>query len=518
VTQVYSACDPSITIERYSGITRKNRTITKVIGVCPDSSAGCTNTDIDTTASAIYGRVLHYKDGNIIKEPIKVDTDVFNRITNKFKLEMKSLSRRMARLPRSSIPKMFSCARKRALYEKACTSLVDKSIAHKDSFVQAFPKYEVVPNVNKVARAIQTRTYRYHLELATYLKRIEHVVYNNIQRVFKSDTPVVMKGVNHNQMGEIIYNKWSSFNRPVAIGIDAHRFDMHVTEEFLKLEHDIYKSFFPSDNNLYNLLLWQLKTYGKAYMYDGHMKYHMKGRRLSGDMNTSLGNCIIMCCVVYSYLKDQNIKFDFVNNGDDGVIFIEKRDLSCMDGFIDHCSLLGFRMAIEAPVEVIEELEFCQTKPVLINGKYAMIRNLSAILNKGYSFAKKFVNEKEFRKHLYQLGVGGLSMFAGVPVHQEVYELLVKNGLPHTLDKQKIQTTLPYTLRENLDSLKYSTFVPSLETRISYFKAFGLWPHQQLEVTKLILEMRPIEFKYANDNKTNCACAIDFLVNSNNPA
>lgn len=46
---------------------------------------------------------------------------------------------------------------------------------------------------------------------------------------------------------------------------------------------------------------------------------------MSGDMNTALGNCMLMCCLIISYLESKNIKYDFINNGDDAVLFLERK-------------------------------------------------------------------------------------------------------------------------------------------------------------------------------------------------
>jgi hypothetical protein len=50
---------------------------------------------------------------------------------------------------------------------------------------------------------------------------------------------------------------------------------------------------------LAELLKWQLQNKGFARTIDGLIKYSVEGCRMSGDMNTALGNCTIMCALVY---------------------------------------------------------------------------------------------------------------------------------------------------------------------------------------------------------------------------
>lgn len=71
-----------------------------------------------------------------------------------------------------------------------------------------------------------------------------------------------------------------------------------MSVQALKWEHSIYNAMFRSDE-LAELLGWQLTNKGFARTTDGLIKYEVKGCRMSGDMNTALGNCMIMCALVY---------------------------------------------------------------------------------------------------------------------------------------------------------------------------------------------------------------------------
>jgi hypothetical protein len=117
---------------------------------------------------------------------------------------------------------------------------------------------------------------------------IEKKVYKAIDEVFGS--PTVMSSYNAQQLADILHSKWSQFDKPVCVGMDASRFDQHVSTQALRFEHDLYYNIFGKAPFLQQLLSWQLDNRGRAYASDGRFYYRKRGSRMSGDMNTSLGN------------------------------------------------------------------------------------------------------------------------------------------------------------------------------------------------------------------------------------
>lgn len=71
-------------------------------------------------------------------------------------------------------------------------------------------------------------------------------------------------------------------------------------------------------------------------------------------MNTSSGNCMIMVSLVYSYMKTLGIDWRLANNGDDCVLFIERQHFSKLSNLKEWFHTVGFDMAVEEPVDVIE--------------------------------------------------------------------------------------------------------------------------------------------------------------------
>lgn len=83
---------------------------------------------------------------------------------------------------------------------------------------------------------------------------------------------VVAKGLTIDETGKLMAEKWHKFSRPVGVGIDASRFDQHVSKQALEWEHSIYNAIFQS-GELAAALKWQIHNVGFARSKDGCIKY-----------------------------------------------------------------------------------------------------------------------------------------------------------------------------------------------------------------------------------------------------
>jgi hypothetical protein len=133
---------------------------------------------------------------------------------------------------------------------------------------------------------------------------------------------VILKGMNAHATAEQLRSNWDSFTQPVAVGLDASRFDQHVSHAALCWEHSVYNGVFRS-SELRRLLRWQLVNHGVARTEGQRIDYTTNGCRMSGDINTSLGNCLIMSSIVLAYCETRGITARLSNNGDDCVLILE---------------------------------------------------------------------------------------------------------------------------------------------------------------------------------------------------
>lgn len=370
-------------------------------------------------------------------------------------------------------------AEKKRVYELAHESLKLLPVSVQDSRVEgAFVKCEKV-NAKKgdpAPRIIQPRSVRYNIEVGRYLAPVEHSIYEAIDELWGGKT--VMKGYNAAEIGEIISTKWDMFDEPVALGLDASRFDQHVSVDALKFEHGVYNLIFDSPE-LSRLLKWQLLNRGVAHADDAVFFYRKVGSRMSGDMNTALGNIIIMCLMVLRYVQERGVKAQLINNGDDCTLFFERRDIPRMvEGLHEWFLQYGFNIVEEPLAYELEHIEFCQMHPVCVDGQWVMVRNMANSLTKD-AISIRSRNLDDLQGWMHCVGMCGLAMASGVPVQQEYYKFFVRSGrkgkrLHHVEGRSGLTWfSAGMTARERpvADS-----------TRVSFWKAFGIDPAMQLNI------------------------------------
>jgi hypothetical protein len=271
------------------------------------------------------------------------------------------------------------------------------------------------------------------------------------------------------------------FVDPVYFGIDAAKFDMHVTEKVLRLEHSVYLHMYKNDPLLSRLLDWQIDNVGNGVVSDGSLHFKIKGTRFSGDINTSLGNVMIMVNLISSYFDNQKIDYRLINNGDDAYVVCERKNAHVVKGFVPHAVTCGFRIELEDPVYELEHVRFCQMAPIEYEpGKYVMVRDPKNLLQKDimsfHDLSKKTIREK----WMYAVGYGGLAMYGNIPVLRDFYNYYHKTGNPNSnmlSGDREIQNSAYFYWGRGLIP-EYRHIHPIC--RLSYFKAFNVTPDEQV--------------------------------------
>jgi len=132
--------------------------------------------------------------------------------------------------------------RKRVAYQNALERIRSEGLnLERDSSVSVFVKFEKTDRTSKsdpVPRVISPRDPKFNIALGRYLRPIEERIFKAIGKMFGH--PTVMKGMDTDTTARVLHEKWESFNKPVAIGLDASRFDQHVSADALRHEHSIY--------------------------------------------------------------------------------------------------------------------------------------------------------------------------------------------------------------------------------------------------------------------------------------
>jgi hypothetical protein len=381
--------------------------------------------------------------------------------------------------------------RRRTIYEQAFASLARTPVQRRDASINAFVKCEKIlekPGKELVPRLIQPRHPRYNASVGVYIKPIEGQMYKILRKMTQCKLPVVLKGLNAKQSGEVFKAKWDRFRNPVAVGFDANRFDQHVSKQALEWEHSVYELFYDGVDKaeLQRLLTWQVKNFGRVSAPDGFLTYRVTGCRMSGDMNTSLGNCLIMVSLVFHIVETLGIKvWELANNGDDCVLIVEEQDLRLLEEVPQMLLDFGFSVTMEPPVRELESVEFCQTHPVECADGWRMVRNLEATLSKDATTMLPVEVGDGLRAYFKAIGDCGLALTYGVPVFQEYYSMLIRSGVESNVTKATSWDCGMVRLATGMAAMDLE-ITPAV--RVSFWKAFGVAPDAQLALEKAYAE------------------------------
>lgn len=368
-------------------------------------------------------------------------------------------------------------------YASAALNLARRGARRNFGYLKTFIKAEFYngrKKKNPCPRLIQPRSPEYNILIGRYLRPIEKMVYKSIDRVYKHH--VVLKCDSAWKRADHIAKYWKEFSDPCFVGLDASRFDQHVSAEALKFEHGLYNSIFHS-HELAEYLRWQIDNVGFANLPDGAVKYKVNGCRMSGDMNTALGNVYLMCAMTHSFLSNlpSEVKWRFINDGDDCGIFIDRKHLHLLETLPEHHLGYGFEMEVEAPVYNMEDIEFCQSRPVELSpGKYMMVRNIHKAMAHDWINIRSR-NYATFEELSVATGRCGLALYADVPVLSEMYAAMTR--FAHREDRvcrilEEEFSGIGRTWRM-FASAKRDILVDETCARVSIYKAFGILPDTQ---------------------------------------
>lgn len=247
----------------YNGYPSKTRRFHVASNMGPNHDYGVYNNNVATVERALLERYFTCKVGNTFQRALQVDKTAFKeQYLDEFRSRVVELVAPNLRI--MSLKETLELYRgpKYRVYERAYVSLTRQSVRKKDAHLRAFAKFEKLL-LSKAARIINPRDPRYNLCLGKYLKKAEKVYYAAINEVWQScSDATIIKGFNVIESASILRAKWNRFANPVAVGLDAKKFDMHVSMAALTYEHSFYKMAFNYNKQLCSLLNWQLLNKG----------------------------------------------------------------------------------------------------------------------------------------------------------------------------------------------------------------------------------------------------------------
>lgn len=461
------------------GTSVKVRRVFQVGGIGPPLKFGVHNNSLANLRRGLMERVYYVEDSskNLVPAP-SPNPGVFKEL-QPFRSKLLSIVGPHSKCSEGRFIDFYNGRRKR-IYEAAVQSLGERAVERKDSFLTTFVKAEKInfsAKPDPAPRVIQPRNVRYNVRVGQYLRPLEHHMYHAVDKIWKG--PTIMKGYSVEQLGGIVEQAWGEFVSPCAIGFDMKRFDQHVSRSALEWEHSLYLPVFDNDPDLQRLLAWQISNKGWGRASDGSIKYSVDGCRMSGDMNTAMGNCLLACAIVWKFCHDQGIKARLLNNGDDCVLIAERECAAAIEAGIErHWLKFGFQCVTEPTVYKLEHIEFCQMSPVFDGSKYVMVRNPHISLAKDSFSIGPFNTIAGAQKWMDAVGKCGLSIAGGMPVLQSYYRMLARHGAN---SGGKVEKDVAFASGfYNLARLSNrAEGVVSEESRVSFYTAFGISPDVQ---------------------------------------
>jgi len=379
----------------------------------------------------------------------------------------------------------------------------------KDSVVKCFTKDEYSKGVPRI---IQPRTPRFNVMLGRWIKHLEHVIYHDLDRLFdpSGEHVTVQKGRTHIERGNAIHKAWSEFNRPVCILLDAARFDQSLNILLLMIANKLTRMYSTEvgPEELYPLAMLlkaQLFNRGRFYGEEGTIKYSVEGCGMSGDMNTSLRNVIIMCLSTYAFMSDMNVPYRYGNDGDDGWLITEAKYAERICDAVGPWFLkLGLTMKVEGIAYNLEDVEFCQGRPVFNEDHgYVLIPSPRKRLYSDLVSTKDLASRKVYNKWVGAVAGCGLAQSVGVPVLQNHYRWLAKAATPWIPELGDYYYRHSWWNASNLPTKKTVYRQPSHRERISFYLAFDITPEAQRQMELYYDQLEPARWMSPADNVRN---------------
>lgn len=400
-----------------------------------------------------------------------------------------------------------------ARYQQAVRNIIDGA-CDITAKIAGFVKYEKVLLARKrlIPRLIQPRSPEFNVCVGRYLRVVEKTIYDIVADIWGG--PTILKGYDCFEQGRLIHEAWLSIDDPVAVGLDASRYDQHIHVEALRWEHAIYLMFFSGldRRELRRFLRMQLLNRGVINCAGGRIRYVVDGGRASGDMNTGLGNSLLMCAMMWAYCRACNIpatSVRLVDNGDDCVVIMSRKCVSrFVSGVRQWFGEMGFDMKVETPVNLLERVVFCQTQPVWDGSRWRMVRDPFRAASKDATLLRRYA-PTGMRDYILAISDCGLALCCGIPVMQQYYLASRTFAVDMTVGgKYYPPSGSAFRPRADLASTGMAQLAKGLiseispitsEARSSFGLAFGLTPAVQIALESQYQSLPPINIVGGGD-------------------
>lgn len=385
------------------------------------------------------------------------------------------------------------------LYERALLDYYKAPVDGRDGRVSMFikaEKWRVEPGSQiKEPRPIQHRTPKYNVALGRFL----HPVTDLVMGELRSDRGPLYtgNGLTRRQWGSLFHRLWVKRANPLALCVDLSRFDAHVALGHLRVEHGIYAALHSrASREMERLLRMQLVNRGQSRC---GWRYVKKSGRMSGDVNTLLGNTTVVLVLLVAVAEQAGLlqDLDIVVTGDDAVVLGQA---PAVRRFAD---MLG-ASAVEYGMDVrsshvatdLERIEFCSGHPIETGpGVWDWLREFPKPLVLDQWSVAVVQSYEQARGVARAMALSAAIQYIRVPVYwalaarllwesRNVAELVVDSDLRRTLEQ-----IAPLAPGVDGNGCAYQVWaLPLAVGRASFAITTGVRPSEQEELESRILE------------------------------
>ncbi len=361
-------------------------------------------------------------------------------------------------------------------YESFSRVPLNADDARIDSFVKA-EKTNPLAKTNPDPRMIQARSRRYNLQIAKYLRPVEHFIYN---LPAKSGLRSVAKGLNQLQRAALFLEKWGRFKRPVCFSLDCSRWDKHVSMDVLRVEHAFYRRVLPGYPEFDRLLSWQEVNKCRT---SGGVRYEVWGGRMSGDINTALGNCLLMVIMANAAIRRLGIEAEILDDGDDCLLIVEEENFDLCQAELPGLYLsYGQTLKIENIARDIHDVVFCQSHIVHNGLHFLFSRNWRKVLSQSCCGTRHWNVPTMVRPMMGLIGRCELALNAGIPILQAFSEALIRMSRGKEAPMVNLDSGLAYRIRIEQEQVQSSRAITTI-ARYAFERTYGvpIWEQEAIE-------------------------------------
>jgi hypothetical protein len=451
------------------------------------------NNDVRTVLRGLMTRVFTFARPDGTRGPPVLPNNPLARVTIPLIEEVKQFAKfigAVAPLNLVDIPGAYR-GRKRKNYERAVESLITTPVCQRDARLKTFVKTEKLNTSAKPdpdPRVIQPYDIRLLAMRMRWTRPLEHATYRAIDKLYGGAT--VMKGLNAKQRGAAICAAWRKYKDPHGFGLDCSRFDGHCLPPLLTIVSWLYLHVYGRNSPIAELEDWTMNSKGMARCQDGFVRYQVDGRVVSGSDKTGFGNIVMMMAMIGKVLRDNGLigRISPIDDGDDAFMIGERADIEHLHAVMTQAfAEFGHELKCEPIVNVIEEIEFCQSHPVWDGGKYVMVRDPRVAIDKDLVCVRPVRNVNEYNFYRGSISECGIRLAGNMPVWGQFYAALGRNLPPKWWANRKNKPyEAPITgmtfLSKGMDAFLRE---PNEATRLSFSRAFSIPVHIQREMESM---------------------------------